>query len=205
MENLTRHPGLVTRREREAITGCRGHVLWFTGLSGSGKSTLAVGLEQSLVKQGRLAYVLDGDNLRHGLNRDLGFSPQDRGENIRRVAEVAALFADAGLVVLTSFISPYRGDRELARQLIGSERFSEVFVDPGLEVCEARDPKGLYKLARSGRLSGFTGVDAPYEPPEAPALRLDTGRVDQEGCLVLLLEFLNDRGVVPGKESSDGI
>ena len=151
-------------------------MVWLTGLSGAGKSTLATAVEAALIRAGHAACVLDGDNLRHGLNADLGFSPEDRRENIRRAGEVAALFADAGLIVIAAFISPYRAGREAAREAIGAARFLEVFLDAPLAVCERRDPKGLYRRARAGEIAEFTGISAPYEPPEAPALTLDTAR-----------------------------
>ncbi len=181
--------GDVTRAQREALAGGKGLVLWFTGLSGSGKSTIAIAVEKALINQGRLCYRLDGDNLRHGLNADLGFSPDERRENIRRVAEVAALFCDAGLITLVSFISPYRDMRSFARERIGSDRFLEIFVKAGVETCRSRDPKGLYRKADSGEISDFTGVDAPYEEPEHPDLVLDTEiqRVDESVKQVLEL------------------
>jgi adenylyl-sulfate kinase len=154
--------------------GQRGCVLWLTGLSGSGKSTVAGALEKTLVDSGRIAYVLDGDNVRHGLNSDLGFAAGDRAENIRRVGEVAALFADAGIIVITAFISPYREDRRRAREAVAPKTFIEVFIDAPVEICEQRDPKGLYRKARSGELAQFTGIDAPYEAPEKPEMVLRT-------------------------------
>lgn len=157
-------------------TGHRGGVLWLTGLSGSGKSTLALGVEQALHQLGYQAYVLDGDNVRAGLNKDLGFSPQDRSENIRRIAEVAALFAQSGTLAITAFISPYQEDRDIAREIIG-DGFHEVFVDAALNVCEDRDPKGLYKRARAGEIPEFTGISAPYEAPVQPELIVDTGQL----------------------------
>jgi adenylylsulfate kinase len=166
----------VTRKDREILLNQRGCTIWLTGLPSSGKTTTAFALEKELIKRGFLAYVLDGDNVRHGLNRDLGFSRGERQENIRRVAEVARLFADAGFVVITSFISPYRSEREFARTLheeVGLD-FVEVFIDAPLEVCEARDPKGLYKKARQGHLKGMTGIDDPYETPLQPELILKT-------------------------------
>lgn len=169
-------------------------MVWLTGLSGSGKSTLATALEAALVEAGRAAYVLDGDNLRHGLNSDLGFSPAERAENVRRAGEVAALFADAGLIAITSLISPYRADREAARAAAGAERFLEVFVDAPLEVCERRDPKRLYRRARAGEIEEFTGVSAPYEAPPAPALTLDTARLDAAECVARLVGLLDGRG-----------
>ena len=168
------HPGLLDRDERAGSLGFRGATVWFTGLSGSGKSTVAVACERLLVADGRPAYLLDGDNLRHGLNGDLGFSAEDRDENVRRVAEVARLFADAGMVALVPLISPYRAARDRARALheAAGVPFLEVFVDAPLELCEARDPKGLYARARAGELTGMTGVDDPYETPESPDLVL---------------------------------
>ncbi|HEX8805255.1 MAG TPA: adenylyl-sulfate kinase [Acidimicrobiales bacterium] len=179
------HAGSVRRDERPTA----GATVWFTGLSGSGKSTVAVEVERVLVAAGRPAYLLDGDNLRHGLNADLGFSAADRTENIRRVGEVARLFADAGVVALVPVISPYRTDRDRARAVheAAGLRFVEVFVDTPLDVCEARDPKGLYARARAGEIRGFTGIDDPYEPPVAPDLRLtpDDGTADDQAARVL--------------------
>jgi bifunctional enzyme CysN/CysC len=185
--NVVWHEGAVARADRPS----EGATVWFTGLSGSGKSTVAAEVERSLVAAGRPAYLLDGDNLRHGLNADLGFSAADRSENIRRVGEVARLFADAGVVALVPVISPYRADRDRARAIhegVGL-RFVEVFVDTPLEVCEARDPKGLYKLARQGEITGFTGIDDPYEAPVAPDLRLtpDDGPPTDQAARVLAL------------------
>lgn len=179
-DNLVWHSGTVAAEQRWAVTGGRGVTVWITGLSGSGKSTIAFRVESALVDSGRAAYVLDGDNLRHGLNRDLGFSPDAREENVRRVAELATLMADAGLVVLVPIISPYRRDRAAARRLHQDRNlpFVEVFVDTPLEVCETRDPKGLYRKARAGEISEFTGVSAPYEPPISAELSIDTTLVD---------------------------
>ncbi|WP_240775704.1 adenylyl-sulfate kinase [Nissabacter sp. SGAir0207] len=170
-ENIVWHPHAIARAEREALHGHQGVVLWFTGLSGSGKSTVAGALEQALHAHGVSTYLLDGDNVRHGLCNDLGFSDADRRENIRRVGEVAKLMVDAGLVVLTAFISPHREERRMVRELLG-DRFIEVYVDTPLELCEARDPKGLYKKARAGELKNFTGIDSAYEAPEAPDIHL---------------------------------
>ncbi|WP_313110101.1 adenylyl-sulfate kinase [Atlantibacter sp.] len=172
-ENVVWHSHLVTREARETLHGHRGVVLWFTGLSGSGKSTLAGALETALHERGVSTYLLDGDNVRHGLCSDLGFSEADRKENIRRVGEVANLMVDAGLVILTAFISPHRAERDMVRQRVGEGRFIEVFVDTPLAVCEARDPKGLYKKARAGELANFTGIDAVYEAPIHPEIHLD--------------------------------
>lgn len=199
--NITWHMGTVSREERWKALGCRGATLWFTGLSASGKSTIACALEQALLNRGQSAYRLDGDNVRHGLNKNLGFSAADRAENIRRIGEVARLFADAGVVALTAFISPYRADRDQARASHDTDKLSflEVFVDTPIDVCEERDPKGLYKKARAGELKGFTGIDDPYEEPLKPDLVLTpaTMSVEQsvEACIALLIE----RGVVKKK------
>ncbi len=171
-------------------------LLWFTGLSGAGKSTIANLVEQHLFAQGRHSYILDGDNIRHGLCRDLGFTDADRVENIRRVTEVARLMLDAGLIVLTAFISPFRAEREQARQLVGTEDFVEIFVDAPLALAEARDVKGLYRKARSGELLNFTGIDSPYEPPEAPALHLHTDQESAELSAAKVVAFLQKRGVI---------
>jgi adenylylsulfate kinase len=192
--NITWHEGQIGRREREAVLGQRGATIWLTGLSASGKSTIAVALEKALVERGHLAYVLDGDNVRHGLNKNLGFSPADRTENIRRIAEVAKLFTDCGVLVLTSFISPYRSDRDAARALFAAGDFVEVLVDASLATCEARDPKGLYKKARAGEIPEFTGISAPYEPPERPELVLDTAALTAPASVAALLRHLEAQG-----------
>lgn len=181
---------LVDLPERWRKSGHQGGVMWFTGLSGSGKSTLALALEKRLFEDGFHTFVLDGDNLRHGLNSDLGFSPEDRGENIRRVGEVAALFAATGLIVLTAFISPYRADRDLARTAAGTG-FQEIYLDPGLDVCERRDPKGLYRKARAGEIPEFTGISAPYESPAEPEIVVDTGTVTVEESVKLLRDHVD--------------
>jgi adenylylsulfate kinase len=189
--HITFHGANVTREERESILGQKGCVVWLTGFSGSGKSTVARRVEQLLLERDTYVYVLDGDNLRFKLNKDLGFSAADRAENIRRVGCVAELFADSGAIVLTAFISPYRRDRELAREVAPAGRFIEVFLATSLEECEARDPKGLYKKARAGEIKGFTGIDDPYEAPEAPELVVDTaGRTVDEsaGEIIAYLE-----------------
>lgn len=178
----------ITADQRRARNKHAGAVLWFTGLPGSGKSTLALGLEQRLFDLGAQVYSLDGDNIRRGLNADLGFSPQDRHENIRRIGETAALFADAGLIVITAFISPYREDRAMARAAAG-QAFYEIHIKASIEVCERRDPKGHYALARAGKLADFTGVSAPYEAPETPALVVETDRLSVEESLARLVEF----------------
>lgn len=167
--------------------------VWLTGLSASGKSTLANALEACLLEQGRHTYLLDGDNVRHGLNKDLGMSEADRAENIRRVGEVARLMTDAGLIVITAFISPFRADRDQARALFGEQQFIEVFIDTPLTVCEERDPKGMYKKARAGQISGFTGIDSPYEPPQAPELHIDTSCKSVAQCTHEILAFLQPR------------
>ena len=172
-ENVVWHAHPVTQQQREQHHGHRGVVLWFTGLSGSGKSTVAGALEEALHERGVSTYLLDGDNVRHGLCSDLGFSDEDRKENIRRVGEVARLMVDAGLVVLTAFISPHRAERQMVRERLGEGRFIEVFVDTPLAICEARDPKGLYKKARAGELRNFTGIDSVYEAPEKAEIHLD--------------------------------
>ncbi|MFH1533174.1 MAG: adenylyl-sulfate kinase [Pseudomonadota bacterium] len=194
--NITWHKARIDRAARETLMGHRGTVIWFTGLSGSGKSTLANAVEQALYARGIHSYLLDGDNVRHGLNKDLGFSPADREENIRRIGEVAHLFVEAGMVVMTAFISPYRADRALARGLNEAGRFFEVYCRCSLEACEARDPKGLYEKARAGLIPEFTGISAPYEEPEAPELTVDTDRLDLEGCVAAVLACLDDCGVV---------
>jgi len=198
--NITWHEGHVSREEREALLKQKGALLWFTGLSGSGKSTLAYTLEHALVQRGHLAYVLDGDNIRHGLNKNLGFSAEDRCENIRRIGEVGALFVDAGIIAMTAFISPYRADRRTARETIGPDSFFEVFCDTPMDVCEERDPKGLYKKARAGELKGFTGVDDPYEAPENPEVVIDTSKVSPQEAAVMLCEVLEKAGKIPSLE-----
>jgi adenylylsulfate kinase len=191
--NLTWHASKVAHEERQRLLGQRPATVWLTGLSAAGKSTLAFELERRLLGAGRAAYVLDGDNVRQGLSSDLGFSHDARTENIRRVAEVARLFNDAGLIAITAFISPYREDRDLARRVVGTERFIEAFVDAPLEVCEQRDPRGLYRRARAGEIGEFTGVSAPYEPPEAPELRIPTGRQDLAASAELLFRCVAAR------------
>jgi bifunctional enzyme CysN/CysC len=189
-KNVHQQALTVTRKARESLSGHQGRVIWFTGLSGAGKSTLANALEIELHRQGKRTYVLDGDNIRQGLNKDLGFTEADRIENIRRVAEVAKLMMDAGLIVITAFISPYRSEREMARELIGSENFIEVYVSTPLEVCEQRDPKGLYRKARRGLLPNLTGIGSPYEPPENPAQIIDGSRGSAEDSISELLKIL---------------
>ena len=184
------HAGQITAAERSARHAA---TVWLTGLSGAGKSTLACALERRLIDAGRLAYVLDGDNLRHHLNRDLGFSPTDRQENIRRSAEVARLMNDAGLIVICAFISPLRSDREMARQIIGPDHFVETYVSTPCALCEERDPKGLYKKARAGLIPEFTGISAPYEVPLEPAMALDTGELSLEQSCERMYQYLSQR------------
>ena len=195
--NITWHEAAVTAEDREKLLNQKGCVIWFTGLSGSGKSTLANAVGQVLHQQQHHTYVLDGDNVRHGLNKNLGFSPEDREENIRRIGEVAKLFADAGTIVLTAFISPYRTDRDQARALIAEGRFVEVFVDCPLEVCEERDTKGLYKKARAGEIKEFTGISAPYEPPLNPEVTVNTAALSIEECAQAVVSVLIKAGLVP--------
>jgi adenylylsulfate kinase len=194
--NITWHEGHVDRADRQGLLRQRGVTLWLTGLPSSGKSTIAFTAEHALVARGHLAYVLDGDNIRHGLNKNLGFSPDDRAENIRRIGEVAKLFADAGALTFTSFISPYRADRDLARKLHDEAGlpFVEVFVKTPVEVCEQRDPKGLYAKARAGVVKEFTGVSAPYEEPLRPELVLDTTQLSREAAAKALLDYLQSHG-----------
>lgn len=192
--NIVRHDGVVTRADRERMLGQRGCVAWFTGLSGSGKSTVSRVVEEKLAADKRLVYVLDGDNVRHGLCADLGFSDADRKENIRRIGHVAALMADTGAIVLTAFISPFRSDRQQVREVVGDHDFLEVFVDAPLDVCESRDPKGLYKKARAGQIPEFTGISSPYEPPESPAVHLKTGELSLDECAAAVQDMLKQRG-----------
>jgi adenylylsulfate kinase len=192
--NITWHRGKIGRGEREQLLKQRGATIWLTGLSGSGKSTLAVTAEAALLERGHLAYVLDGDNVRHGLNSNLGFSPEDRTENIRRIGEVAKLFTDSGVIVFTSFISPYRADRDAARALFAGGDFIEVYLAASVETCEGRDPKGLYQKARDGEIPEFTGISAPYEPPVNPELVLDTGSLSVEESVARIIEYLEEKG-----------
>lgn len=195
-QNITRTELNVGRTRRQAVLGQRGTTIWFTGLSASGKSTVAVLVDQMLVDRGRAATVLDGDNIRFGLNRDLGFSPEDRTENIRRIGEVAKLFAESGVIALTAFISPYRSDRDRVRGIHGDGDFIEVFVNCPLEVCEQRDPRGLYAKARRGEIPEFTGISAPYEAPFNPELTLDTHGESEEESARKVIELLEARGVL---------
>ncbi len=195
--NITWHEANVVQTDREQLLDQKGCVIWFTGLSGSGKSTLALEVESKLYQRGHLTYVLDGDNVRHGLNKNLGFSPEDREENIRRIGEVAKLFADAGVIAMTAFISPYRTDRDNARDLLDEGRFVEVFVDCPLEVCESRDTKGLYQKARAGEIKEFTGISAPYEAPSQPELTVNTDNQSLEECTERVIALLESKGLIP--------
>jgi adenylylsulfate kinase len=198
--NIVWHEGHVSRQQRQGLLGQQGVLVWLTGLPSSGKSTIAFTAEHALVAQGRLAYVLDGDNIRHGLNKNLGFSAEDRAENIRRIGEVGKLFADAGLITLTSFVSPYRADRDAVRALMAPGDFIEVFVDTPVELCEERDPKGLYKKARAGQIPNFTGVSDPYEPPLQPELVLKTATCTPQEAALQILSLLEERGkLAPGR------
>jgi adenylylsulfate kinase len=195
--NIVWHQGAVNREDRQRLNGHRGCTVWLTGLSGAGKSTIAVDLEKRLLERGVRTYILDGDNVHHGLNKNLGFSPEDRTENIRRIGEVAKLFTDAGMVALTAFISPYRADRDQVRGLMAAGDFIEVFVDCPVDVCEQRDVKGLYKKARAGEIKEFTGVSAPYEAPLRPELALDTSAQSVEESAKQILAYLERQGIVP--------
>jgi len=194
--NITWHHASITRADREKLLNQKGVVIWFTGLSASGKSTIAHTVEEKLFDRGILTYVLDGDNIRHGLNKNLGFSPEDRKENIRRIGEVGKLFADAGIIAMTAFISPYRADRGKARNLHEPENFIEVFVDAPLNVLEERDPKGLYKKARAGEIPEFTGISAPYQAPENPEIHLDTSKMNIEECADAVIQYLEEKEII---------
>jgi adenylylsulfate kinase len=195
--NIVWHQGAVTRGDREQLNGHKACTVWLTGLSGSGKSTIAVDLEKRLCERGVRTYILDGDNIRHGLNKNLGFSPEDRTENIRRIGEVAKLFTDAGMVAITAFISPYRADRDQVRALMKAGDFVEVFVECPVEVCEQRDVKGLYKKARAGEIKEFTGISAPYEAPEKAELTIHTAGQSVDESVRQIVAYLEQHGVVP--------
>ncbi|OMH41355.1 adenylyl-sulfate kinase [Desulfurobacterium indicum] len=194
------HKGRITREDRERMKNHKSFILWFTGLSGSGKSTLSHRVEEKLYKMGVHTYVLDGDNVRMGLNKDLGFSEEDRRENIRRIGEVAKLFVDAGIVVLTAFISPYRKDRDFVRGLVKEGDFIEVYVKCPIEVCESRDPKGLYKKARAGIIKNFTGIDDPYEEPLNPEIVVETDKESLDECADKIISYLIDRRLIKGED-----
>jgi adenylylsulfate kinase len=195
--NIVWHEASVDRAARADKRGHRSAILWFTGLSGSGKSTLANAVNAALFERGLGTYVLDGDNVRHGLCKDLGFSDADREENIRRIGEVAKLFLDAGVIVLTAFVSPFRADRDKARDLVEAGDFFEIFCAADLDVCESRDPKGLYAKARSGAIKEFTGISSPYEAPNTPELKIDTGAQDLAESVNVVVKVLQDKGVIP--------
>ncbi|MFM7434756.1 MAG: adenylyl-sulfate kinase [Vulcanococcus sp.] len=195
--NIAWHHASVDRAARAQRRGHRSAILWFTGLSGSGKSTLANAVNAALFEQGLACYVLDGDNIRHGLCKDLGFTDADREENIRRIGEVSKLFLDAGVVVLTAFVSPFKADRDRARALVAAGDFIEIHCAADLDVCEQRDTKGLYAKARAGEIKDFTGISSPYEAPEAPELRVDTGSQTLEQSVELVLEHLRSAGIIP--------
>ena len=195
--NIVWHEASVDRAARADKRGHRSAILWFTGLSGSGKSTLANAVNAALFERGLGTYVLDGDNVRHGLCKDLGFSDADREENIRRIGEVAKLFLDAGVIVLTAFVSPFRADRDKARDLVEAGDFFEIFCAADLDVCESRDPKGLYAKARSGATKEFTGISSPYEAPDTPELKIDTGAQDLAESVNVVIKALQDKGVIP--------
>jgi adenylylsulfate kinase len=196
--NVVWHHATVTRARREQLNGHRSAIIWFTGLSGAGKSTLAHAVEEQLHQRGCRTFVLDGDNVRHGLCSNLGFSSQDREENIRRVGEVAKLFMEAGIIVLTAFISPFRADRERVRRLVGNGEFVEIFCDSPLEICESRDVKGLYQKARAGQITEFTGISSPYEIPKNPELVINTGKLNLETSVRHVIEALQQRGILIG-------
>lgn len=190
VDNIVWHESKIKKEDRQRLNGHKSCILWFTGLSGSGKSTLANEVEKELHHMGIRSYVLDGDNIRHGLNNNLGFSPEDRKENIRRIGEVSKLFVDAGLFTLTAFISPYREDREMVRQLVGPNEFVEIYVKCALEECERRDPKGLYEKARKGEIKEFTGISAPYEAPLRPELIIESDKLTIEQSVHKVIDFL---------------
>lgn len=197
MENfIIPHEGIITREDRHTLNGHRSAIIWFTGLSGSGKSTLATRLEETLFERGMKTYILDGDNIRVGLNRDLGFTAKDREENIRRIGEVAKLFVDAGIIVITAFISPYKKDREFVRSLVGENEFIEIYVKCPLEICEQRDVKGLYEKARQGIIKNFTGIDDVYEEPDNPEIVLDTDKIGVDEGVRKIVSSLEAKGCI---------
>lgn len=197
-ENIIWHNQNITKERRFSLLKQKPCVIWFTGLSGSGKSTIANAVEVELFKREIKTYLLDGDNVRHGLNKDLGFSEIDRIENIRRIGEVSKLFVDSGLIVLTAFISPFKSDRQIAKSLVKYDEFIEVFVDTPLDVCESRDPKGLYKKAREGAIKNFTGISSPYEPPEEPQIHIKTDKYSVSECTDIIINYLIKYGYIKG-------
>jgi adenylylsulfate kinase len=194
--HITWHQSTVSKRDRQLINGHKSCVLWFTGLSGSGKSTLANAVDHELYKQGISSYVLDGDNIRHGLNKDLSFGNNDRKENIRRIGEVAKLFVDSGLIVSSAFISPFREDRVLVRSMFEQQEFIEIFLNCPIQVCESRDPKGLYKKARQGEITDFTGITSPYEIPDHPEIIIETNYTSIEQSIVQILSYLKEKKIL---------
>ncbi|OHX38213.1 adenylyl-sulfate kinase [Methylomonas sp. LWB] len=202
--NTIWHQASVTRARREALNGHRSAILWFTGLSGAGKSTLAHAVEERLHELGCLTFVLDGDNVRHGLCGDLGFSDADRHENIRRVGELAKLMLEAGVITLTAFISPFRAERELARRLVADGDFIEIYCNCSLDVCESRDVKGLYQMARQGQIPHFTGISSPYQPPDHPELIVNTDQAELKACVEQVMRVLTARGVVAAERDEAG-
>lgn len=196
-KNIVWSESSISAKQREEILGHKPATLWFTGLSGSGKSTLAIATEVALIERGINAYVLDGDNVRHGLNSNLGFSPEDRTENIRRIGEVCNLFCHSGMIVFSAFISPYRADRDSVREKHAADEFIEVFIDAPLEVCESRDVKGLYQKARAGEIPEFTGISAPYEAPVNPEITVNTAEHSLEQCIDQVISYLEERGIIP--------
>lgn len=203
--NVVWHHATVTRTRREAQNGHRGAIIWFTGLSGSGKSTLAHAVEESLYQHGCRTFVLDGDNVRHGLCGDLGFTSEDRQENIRRIGEMAKLFMEAGVIVLTAFISPYRADRDRVRDMVEQGNFIEIYCDTPIDICETRDAKGMYQKARSGELAYFTGISAPYEVPTKPEIAVDTGTLELDICVQQVIDEIMQRGIISPENQSDKI
>lgn len=197
-KNIVWHKTNITKTDRQNLNKQKSVIVWFTGLSASGKSTLAHAVDETLYKKKARSYVLDGDNVRHGLNKDLGFSDADRAENIRRIGEVAKLFLDAGLIILTAFISPFKKDREIVRNLVGDNEFIEVYVKCPLEVCEQRDPKGLYKKARSGEVKNYTGIDSVYEEPLNPEIILETDKLSLDESVERIIRYLTENGAVNG-------
>jgi adenylyl-sulfate kinase len=195
-ENIVWHEHNLSKKQRSEQKRQKPCILWFTGLSGSGKSTIAGAVEQKLFELGHHTYLLDGDNVRHGLNKDLGFSDKDRVENIRRIGEMSALFADAGLIVLSAFISPFKSDRKMVRELVEQREFLEVFMDTPLEVCEQRDPKGLYKKARRGVIKNFTGIDSSYEIPEKAEITINTATESVESCVDQIVSYLQANNII---------
>lgn len=204
-ENIVWHEQHVTKEKRKTLLNQKPCILWFTGLSGSGKSTVANAVEQELFIRGVKTYLLDGDNVRHGLNKDLGFSELDRIENIRRIGEVSKLFVDSGTVVLTAFISPFKADRQIARSLVKYDEFIEVFINTPLEVCEQRDPKGLYEKARNGDIKNFTGIDSPYEKPDSANIEIKNNELSVQECTNKIIVYLIKYGYIPGDENDYAI